>query len=137
MTEPLLALRTSVRAALLADPDVLALVPADRIRAGWVRSDDATAITLRDGGTAYLGRAAGGQVVARCALYLDAWGDDADLAQRIGGAVARCLLDAPAVEGLNLDDWNRPAFVWMRDPDPARTMAHGAATLACVARWRP
>ena len=135
--EPLLALRTGVRAALLADPAVTALVPADRIRAGWVRDTDASAITLRDGGTSYLGHAAGGQVVASLSLYVDVWAEGADAAQRIGGAVARCLLDAPAVEGLEPDEWNRPAFVWMRDPDPARTMAHGAATLACVARWRP
>ena len=135
--EPLLTLRTGVRAALLADPAVLGLVPSDRIRAGWVRDTDASAITLRDGGTSYLGHAAGGQVVASLSLYMDVWAEGADAAQRIGGAVARCLFDAPAVEGLELDEWDRPAFVWMRDPDPARTMAHGAATLACVARWRP
>ena len=134
--EPLLALRTAVRAALLADPAVTALVPADRIRAGWVRDTDASAVTLRDGGTTYLGRAAGGQIVASLALYLDVWADGADAAQNLGGAVTRCLFDAPAVDGLEVDDWTRPAFVWHRDPDPARSMAHGSAQLECVARWR-
>ena len=135
--EPLLALRTAVRAALVGDPRVSALVPGERVREGWVRADEASAITLRDGQTIFLGRAAGGQLLARLSLYLDLWSADADAAQRLGGAVAACLFDAPDVPGLGLDDWSRPAFTWMRDPDPARSMTHGAAVLDCVARWRP
>ena len=134
--EPLLALRTGVRAALLADPLVGLYVAPDRIRTGWVRDDDTSAVTLRDGTTVYLGRAAGGQIVASLSLYLDVWAEGADAAQRLGGAVAMCLLDAPPVDGLELDDWTRPAFAWHRDPDPSRSMAHGAAQLAAVARWR-
>ena len=135
--EPLLALRTAVRAALVGDAGVALLVPADRVRAGWVRADDQSAITLRDGQTLFMGRAAGGQVVARCFLYLDLWSTDADAAQSLGGAVAACMFDAPNVPDLEIDEWARPSFSWMRDPDPARSMTHGAATLDCVARWRP
>ena len=134
--EPLLALRTAVRAALIADPAVTALVPADRIRAGWVREGEASAILLRDVGVDYLGRAAGGQLLAEATLDLHVWADGADLAQRIGGAVVRRLFDAPAVDGADVDRWSRPGtLAWIASGADGE-MAHGAATLSAVLRWR-
>ena len=132
--EPLLALRTAVRLALVNDPAVVALVPAENIRTGWVREGDGSAVILRDGSTDYLGRAAGGQLLARCYLDLHIWSDGGDEAQRIAGAVVRRLFDPVTVEGAGVDEWKRPAFAWIAGSDDE--MHHGAATLGATIRWQ-
>ena len=132
--EPLLLLRTSVRAALVNDPAVVALVDAERIRSSWLREGDGSAVILSDVGTDYLGRAAGRQLLAEAALDLHVWADGADLAQRIAGAVVRRLFDAVDVPGAGVDEWGRPAFAWIAGGDDE--MHHGAGTVSAVLRWQ-
>lgn len=139
MVEPALALQTAVRAALVSAPAVTALVLPDQIRAGSTRPERFPAIILNASRTEFLGRAAGGQMVARVLCNLHVWAieDGAELAQAIGFAVAQTLFDKPTPEGFEIDEYTRPAFVWLRDPQPERAYTHGAAQIEAVLRWRP
>lgn len=138
MFEPSLALQTAIRAKLIAAPAVTSLVPADRIRAGATRPDLFPTIILAAGQTMFLGRASGGQLCARVVLDLHIWAleDGADTARMIGGAVLQTLIDAPEADGFGIDDWDKPAVQWMRDPKPELTACHGVMQLAAVVRWR-
>ena len=138
MLEPTLAFQTAVRATLIAAPGVLALVPADNIRAGSTRPERTPTIIIGDGRVTYAGRASGGQLVARVGLALHVWAieDGADTAKAIGHAACTALTDAPATEGFDLDEFAMPGMVWMRDPQPERSYTHGVLNLEAVLRWR-
>lgn len=142
MLEPSLALQSAVRATLIAAPDVLALVPADQVRAGSTRPDRFPTIILADGQTIYLGRAAGGQHVARVTLDANIWAveDGADTARAIGFAVLNALIAPPdlavLVAGSDVDDWTPPRLLWIRDPQPDQAYTHGLLSLEAVIRWR-
>ncbi len=138
MLEPTLAFQTAVRATLIAAPGVLALVPADHIRAGSTRPERMPCIIIADGRVTYAGRASGSQLVARVGLALHVWAieDGADTAKAIGHAVSAVLTDAPATEGFDLDEFAMPSLVWMRDPQPEHSYTHGVLNLEAVLRWR-
>jgi hypothetical protein len=138
MLEPTLAFQAAVRAALLAAPDVLAIVPADHIRAGSTRPDKMPCIILAGAQTEYLGRAAGSWHVARVFLDAHIWAieDGADAAKAIGMAALAALIDAPQTDDFAVDDYAKPQTVWLRDPQPERAYTHGVMTLEAVIRWR-
>lgn len=139
MLDPALAFQTAVRAALVASHEVLALVPADHIRAGSTRPDKLPSVILADAQTEFLGCAAGSQRLARVFLTLHIWAqeDGADTARQIGAAVYRALEFGPAdTAEITLDEWQRPRVVWLRDPKPELSLTHGVMTLEAVVRWR-
>lgn len=137
MIEPRLALRAAVRNALVNDPAVTALVQPDRIRSGSTRPENMPVIILAGEHTLFLGRAAGGQLLARVYMDTHIWGPDngADLAFTIGGAVAGALFNAPGSDIITIDDYARPLIRWMRDPAPERTLTHGVVEIEAVVRW--
>ena len=138
MIEPTLAFQTAIRAALIAAPAVVALVPADQIRAGSSRPDKLPAIMMAGAQTQFLGSAAGAQYVARVVMDLHIWAieDGAFAAQAIGLAILNVLKDAPASADMTIDEWQKPAVRWMRDPDPELAYTHGVLTVECVMRWQ-
>ncbi len=135
MLEPTLALQTAIRAHLINAPAITALVPAAHIRAGSTRPDKLPAIIIGSGTTQFLGRAAGGQYVARAFLDLHIWAIEAgaDTAKAIGAVLADALRDAPAGDGFSFDEWALTRLVWPRDPDP--TYGHGVLSVEAVIRW--
>lgn len=141
MLEPTLALQTTVRAALIASPVVLALVPADHIRAGSTRPDRFPTIIIAGAQVQFLGRAAGDQLVARAFLDLHIWAveDGPDTARAIGFAALNALVTPPDAEaqaqGFHLDEWAPPTILWLRDPQPDRAYTHGVMSLEAVIRW--
>ena len=137
MTDPLLALRTGIRLALGTDPGVTAILHPTQITTGWVNPSYPHALILRDGQSVYLGRAAGGYLAAELFLDLHVWAPSSDGGLRLGGAVAHALFDAPEIDGLEVDEWQRPAFRWMTDPDPKNVIAHGITTVQAAVRWQP
>lgn len=139
MIEPAKALRTAVRATLIASPAVTTLVPAERIRSGSTRPDKAACIVLAGDQVQYLGRASGGFHLARVWLDAHVWAieDGAETAQAIGAAMAQALRDAPAdTAEIAVDDWQPLAMRFLRDPAPELTWTHGIAEIEAVVRWR-
>lgn len=138
MTEPGMALQTLIGDTLAANAVVTTYVDPLHIRAGSIRPEKMPVIVLAPARVAMLGRAAGGQMVAEVRLMLHLWAieDGSVVAQAVAGAVLAALMDAPAAGGFQIDEWDRPELVWMRDPDPERTYTHGAVALRAVLRWR-
>jgi hypothetical protein len=139
MIEPSLALQTAVRTQLINTPAVIALVPADRIRAGSTRPDSAPCIILAGGQTIYLGPASGGQHVARVFLDCHVWAieDGADSAKAIGFAVAQAIVAmADNQDGFQIDELKQPRTVWLRDPQPELSYCHGVIEIESVVRWK-
>jgi len=138
MIEPGLALQTAVRSTLIARAGVTDHVDPDRIRAGSIRPEQMPAIVLSPARVELLGRASGGQVVAEVALMLNLWvvADGSTVAEVVAGAMLRALMDAPAAEGFAIDEWDRPALVWLPDPDPAQSRTRAAVSLKAILRWR-
>ncbi len=137
MFEPTLALQTAVRAVLITDPEITAHVEPDNVRAAPARPARRPSIILTGSQTEFLGRASGGQIVARAWLDVNVWAleDGTDLARAIGFAVCQRLFDTPPAEDFAIDEWIRPGMVWMRDPQPERAYTHGVASLEAVIRW--
>jgi hypothetical protein len=137
MIEPTVALRTAIRAALIASPAVAALVPAAHIRAGSTRPEHFPTIIMSDGQTVFLGNGSGSQYLARVFVDLHIWAieDGADTAKAIGFAVCNALKEAPATSGFSIDEFSLPSVHWMRDPDPATSYTHGVINVEAVIRW--
>lgn len=136
MTDPSITLQTALRGALIDHPAVNALVPADHIRAGSTRPNGTPCIILAAPQTINLGRASGGAYLTRCYIDLHIWAieDGADMARQIGAAVALALWDSPLpVQDVN--EYERPSFRYMRDPDPEQAYCHAVASVSCVVRW--
>lgn len=134
MIDPALATRTAIRAHLITDPAVTALVTEDHIRAGSTRPANFPTLIITDGTVTMHGRAAGGQFVASVFGDIHIWTDDGlDSAQQIGAAVARRLMDWPAPAGISFDEFRHQRTVWPRDPDP--DLGHGVMFIEAVARW--
>ncbi|KAA8606034.1 hypothetical protein AL036_16375 [Salipiger aestuarii] len=137
MLDPSLELQTAIRAALVAHPEVSALVPADQIRAGSTRPEKLPTIIMASPQMLNLGRTSGGQYLTRVFLTLHIWAleDGADVARQIGSAVIVSLWDAPHSDTVGIDEYARPSFSFMRDPDPERAYVHGFGTVEAVIRW--
>jgi hypothetical protein len=138
MIDPTLTLQSLIGDRLAANPTITAHVDPVNIRAGSIRPDNLPAIVLAPARVRVLGRASGGQVVAEVRALLHIWAleDGSTVAQAIASAVLATLMDPPAASGFSIDDWERPALVWSRDPDPARAMTQGIVALRAVLRWR-
>ena len=139
MIDPSLALQTALRTALVNAPEVVALVPADHVRAFATRPERLPSIILADAQAEFLGCASGSQRLARVFLALHIWAqeDGADTARQIGAAVQRVLeFGPPDAPGFAVDEWHHPRLVWMRDPKPELSLTHGVMTLEAVVRWR-
>ncbi|PTE19816.1 DUF3168 domain-containing protein [Cereibacter changlensis JA139] len=137
MLEPTLVLQTAVRAALIASPELLALVPADSVRTGPVRPDRMPCVILRGDQVQYLGRASGGQHVARVFLDVNVWAlEDASTARQIGAACLAALIDPPATDQALIVEWAKPSILWLRDPQPDRAYDHGVMQIEGVLQWK-
>lgn len=137
MLEPTVAFQDAIAAALVASPEVLALVPVAHIRAGSTRPNQQPSIILAGAQTEYLGHAPVSQHVARVFLDLHIWAieDGAETAKAIGMAVLNALIDAPAGAGFAVDEYAKPRTIWLRDPSPDLAYTHGVMTLEAVIRW--
>lgn len=138
MIDPSLEFQTAVRAALIAHPEVSALVPAEHVRAGSTRPDKLPTIILANPQMINLGRASGGQYLTRVYIDLHIWAleDGADMARQIGAATSLALWDAPESATVGIDAYERPSFAFTRDPDPERAYCHGVGSVEGVIRWR-
>lgn len=138
MIEPSIAFQTAIRAGLLADPAVMALVPAEHIRAGSTRPDKLPCIILANPQTIHLGCTSGGAYMTRVYLDMHIWSLEggADIARQIGGAMSVVLWDAPLTDEVGIDEYTRPSFAYIRDPDPERAYCHGVGTVEGAIRWR-
>lgn len=139
MIEPSVSLQTALRSTLIADPAVIALVQADRIRAGSTRPDRFPCVIMSGGSTHYLGRASGDQHLARVNLDLHIWAieDGADTAKAIGLAVSRAVIGIPDdQDGFAIDQLDQPRVIWLRDVQPELSYTHGVIEIEAVIRWR-
>lgn len=135
---PDMELQRAVKLALVAAPGVAAHITPERIRAGIARPEDAPVIIMAPAQVDILGRASGGQVVAEVSMKLHVWtaADTSDIAHQITSAAMLALMDAPRVDGVQVDEWERPAMTWVPDPDPAYSFAHAVIALRAALRWR-
>ncbi len=133
--EPVLALQTAVRTALINTPDVVALVPADHIRSGSTRPDKTPCIIMSDGNTSLHGHDYTSQRTAWVYLDLHVWTLDAgqDAAKEIAGAVAVALDKPLTFEGCECDHFRVTGSRFPRDPDPA--YGHGILSVEALIRW--
>ncbi len=138
MIEPSIALQTALRGALIGNPTVSNLVAPDNLRAGSTRPDKLPCVILANPQTVHLGRASGGAYLTRVFIDLHIWAveDGADMARQIGGAAALALWDRPAADGIAIDTYERPGFIYMRDPSPELAYCHGVGTVEAVVQWR-
>lgn len=137
MIEPSVALQTALRAALITDPAVTALVQPEYIRSG--RADRFPCVIMSGGSTEYLGRASGSQHLARVNLDLHVWAveDGPDTAKAIGFAVSRAVIGmADDQKGFAIDHLHQPRVIWLRDPQPELAYTHGVIEIEAVIRWR-
>ena len=135
MIEPTLALQTAIRAALIAAPAVTGLVPADHIRSGSTRPDNAPCIIMANGTTALHGRDYTAQRAAWVNLDLHVWTLDAgeDAAKEIAFAVSNALDKRLPIVGGYCDHFRVNGAVYPRDPDPA--YGHGVLSVEALVRW--
>ncbi len=135
MIEPTLALQTAIRAALIAAPAVLALVPADHIRSGSTRPDKTPAIIMSDGRTELHGHDYTAQRAAWTSLELHVWTLDAgpDAAKEIAFAVQSALDKTMTIEGGFCDHFEVVRATFPRDPDPK--YGHAVLSIEALIRW--
>lgn len=135
---PDMELQRAVRLALIATPDVAAHITPERIRAGIARPEDVPVIIMTPASVEILGHAAGGQKVAEIAMRLHIWTEagQADTAQQITSAAMLALMDKLEIAACTIEEWDRPAMVWVPDPDPALSFSHAVIALRAVIYWR-
>lgn len=135
MIEPTLALQTAIRATLIADPAVSALVPADHIRAGGSRPDKTPCIIMSNGTTVLHGQDYAAQRAAWVYMDLHVWTLDAgeDAAKEIAFAVTTALDKTMTVDGGYCDHFRITRAVYPRDPDP--NYGHGVLSVEALIRW--
>lgn len=138
MIEPSVSFQTALRATLIADPAVTALVQPERIRAGSTRPDRFPCVIMGHAQTHYLGRASGDQHLARVTLDLHVWAiERADTAKAVGFAVSRAVIAMPdAQNGFDIDHLDQPRVIWLRDVQPELSYTHGVIEIEAVIRWR-
>ncbi|MCS3740229.1 DUF3168 domain-containing protein [Rhizobium sp. BK661] len=135
MIEPTIALRTAIRAALTASPDVIALVPDTHIRAGGTRPDKAPCIIMTDGTTELHGQDYTAQRAAWVYMDLHVWTLDAgeDAAKEIAFAVSNALDKSMSIDGGYCDHFRVTRTAYPRDPDPK--YGHGVLSVEALIRW--
>lgn len=135
MIEPTLALQTAIRAHLIWDQGVVALVDPANVRL-TARPDTMPAIIMSDGQTLLHGHDYEAQRAAWVYLDLHVWTIDAgqDLAKQIAFAVAGAL-DNPAlvIDGGHIDHFRVTRSVYPRDPDPK--YGHAVLSVEALIRW--
>lgn len=139
MIEPSVSLQTALRTVLIADSAVIALVQPDRIRSGSTRPDKHPCVIFSGASTEYLGRASGGQHVARVNLDLHIWAieDGADTAKAIGFAVGGVVIGLERdQDGFAIDQLEKPRTIWLRDVQPELSYTHGIIEVEAVIRWK-
>ena len=138
MITPDIEFQTAIRGELITNQLVTDLVPADHIRAGSTRPDKFPCVILANPQVNHLGRTSGGAYLSRVFIDLHIWAleDGADVARHIGNAAAVALWDAPGSSVIGIDEYTRPSFTYMRDPDPERAFCHGVGSVEGVIRWR-
>jgi hypothetical protein len=135
MIEPTLALQTAIRAALIADTSVAALVPAAHIRAGGTRPDKTPTIIMSDGTVELMGKDYTAQRLAWVYLDIHVWDLEhgPDAAKAIAFAVTIALDKQLAFDGCECDHLWITRAVYPRDPDPA--VGHGVLSVEALIRW--
>lgn len=135
MIEPTLAVQTAIREALVSNPAVTALVPAEHIRAGGSRPDKTPTIIMSDGNTTLHGHDYSSQRAAWVYLDLHVWTLDAgqDTAKEIAFAVTNALDKTMEIEGGYCDHFKVASSRFPRDPNPA--FGHGVLSVEALVRW--
>lgn len=136
MIEPILTLQTAIRASLIRNPKLIALVPATNIRSGSTRPDMETCIILSDGSTSLHGYDYTAQRTAWAYLDLHIWTLNAgqDAAKEIAGVVMATLAkDNIAISGGYCDQFRIVNSRFPRDPDPQ--YGHGILSVEALIRW--
>ncbi|RVK26602.1 DUF3168 domain-containing protein [Sinorhizobium meliloti] len=135
MIEPILALQTAIRSALVGNSAVTALVPADHIRAGSTRPDKLPCIMMSDGNTTLHGHDYTAQRTAWVYLDLHIWtlDDGQDAAKEIAGAVTAALDKPMTIDGGDCDHFRVTASRFPRDPTPG--YGHGVLSVEALIRW--
>lgn len=130
---PVESLQAAIRSALLTDATISAHIAPDRIRTGHIRAGQVPAIILGQIRSEIMGHAAGGQIIAEAGLMLHVLtAPEDEQADLVAGAACRAMMDAPPVEGLAIDAWERPAMTWTLGPDETR---QAAIRLQVSIRW--
>jgi hypothetical protein len=117
MTEPSLACQIAIRARLVAEPAVTALVPALQIFDGPSRPETFPCIIIGTGQTVLepitLTRAH-----VRVTLDLHLWndGDGLETVKLIARAATNALAGKPSIDGYRVVDWSVTGTRFMRDP---------------------
>ena len=135
MIEPTLALQTAIRARLVTDPAVTALVEPDHIRSGSPRPDHVPCVIMADSSTTLHGHDYRAQRAAWVHLDLHTWarGAGQDAAKELSHAV-RFALDEPLrIKGGECDHFEVERVVYPRDPDPS--LGHGVLSVEALVRW--
>jgi hypothetical protein len=137
MIEPTLAVQTAIRAALLDDPAVSALVPADHIQASGSRPDETPCIIMSDGSTTLHGHDYRSQRAAWVYIDLHVWAlsddDGIGIAKAIAFAVTSALDKPLSFEGCECDHFRVTASRFPRDPNPS--YGHGVLSVEALVRW--
>ncbi|MHA6692040.1 DUF3168 domain-containing protein [Devosia sp. A449] len=130
MTEPSLALQIAIRAALVASPAVLDLVPADHIVDHSARPENFPAIIVGDGQTVREDLTYARRHV-RVVADLHVWTVEGGLAfvKEVAGTIEAALRTKPALTSHHLVDFRLTGTRYLRDP----AGEHGHAIVAVEA----
>ncbi|RWD80605.1 MAG: DUF3168 domain-containing protein [Mesorhizobium sp.] len=137
MLEPTTALQTALRARLIEQAYVMALVPRDNVLAGSIRPDKTPAILMSSSTTALHGHDYTAQRAAWVYLDIHIWTLDQglDAAKEIAFAVCNAL-DSKwklQIDGGYCDHCKVTRAVYPRDPDPR--YGHGVLSVEALIRW--
>lgn len=135
MVEPTLALQSAIRAALIAAPEVVALVAPDSVRSGSTRPDKTPCILMANATTTLHGHDYTAQRAAWVYLDLHIWTlDQGEEAAKSIAFAATNALDKPlSFEGGECDHFRITGASFPRDPDPA--FGHGVLSVEAFVRW--
>ncbi|KAF0136868.1 MAG: hypothetical protein FD152_845 [Xanthobacteraceae bacterium] len=97
MTEPSLAIQAAIRARLIADSNVTALVPADRIFDGRWRTERMPCIIIGEGNVLYSDEYESFHEETYLDVHVWTEGEDFTAAKRIADAIRRAIKSAPWV----------------------------------------
>lgn len=135
MIEPTLALQEAIRAKLINSPAVIALVSADRIKAGTSRPDDCPCIRIGEAHTIMHGNDYAAQRMADIFLDIHVWtlNEGERKAKEITWAVQSALDGELSIPGADCFSFKITGTRYPRDPDPA--YGHGVLSAESLIRW--